>query len=262
MALTITNDELRSLIGRELGYSRTVSAWSSTQASDVETCLKAGLRRFYDPEIIEGMREKHQWSFLTPTVHWDFTSGQHRYDLPDDFAMLNGPIHYEINSATIWPPVDITAIEHLERRLQQTSLTGRPYLAAYRVKQTDDVSETRYELLCYPIPAADYAATLRYKLNPLAPRATGQLPVGDQAHMQTIIEACLSAAEDFDNRVGVHDVRYHQCLRSSISHDQQVRSPSKLGYNHDRSDCTFDQFGDLRDMDSYVVAYGGVTYQD
>lgn len=264
MAFTVNTDDLRGIIGRELGYSRYASEISAnvTWRDDVESVLKDGLRRFYDPDILPGEIAKHQWSFLMPTTRFSFTEGDHRYDLPANFAMFSGPIHYPVASDTIWPAIQITSVEKIQGRLQQTTVSGRPYLAASRVKAVDEASNTGYELLVYPVPDQDYAVDFTYKINPVGPRPDESLPIGDQAHMQTIIEACLAAAEDFDGRAGVHMARYAERLRSSISHDRQVRSPHTLGYNPDRSDYYGGSTPDLRSLDNYAVSYNGVEYSD
>ena len=132
-------------------------------------------------------------------------------------------------------------------------------MAAYRAKAIDAASNTSYEMLCFPTPDQDYAATLRYKINPLNMRGVGQLPIGDRAHTQTIISACLASAEDFDSRPGVHTERFIEHLRASINHDLQVNCPRVLGRNLDRSDGVDWAQADWRALSSYVVTIGGVN---
>lgn len=252
-SLSIQLNDLRGRIGRELGYSRAPSEHTDTQEDDVESVLTDGLRRFYDPWLGD---RKHQWSFLQPTIHWVWREGVYRYDLPADFALLDTPINYAVDSNTVWPAVTLTSPEKVMDRLQQSTVTGRPFLAAYRVKPIDDATDTSYELLCFPVPAEDYEAEMRYKINPLNIRETYQVPIGDRTHTQTIIEACLAAAEDFDSRPGIHNQRFLELLKMSISHDQQVNCPRTLGYNADRSDAS-DVPRDWRTLNNYVVYYDG-----
>lgn len=255
-SLAVTTDELRGIIARDLNYPRTVTSLSTTQAEDVEAILKDGLRRFYDPAVTP----KHQWSFLQPTIAWTWKDGQYLYNLPANFSMLDIPIAYAVDSNTVWPAVALTSVEKVLGLLQIATASGRPYLAAYRVKNTVGATDTSYELLCYPAPDQDYDASLRYKINPLALRADSQLPIGDQSHVQTLIEACLAAAEDFDSRPGVHNQRFAENLRASISHDQQVNSPRALGYNADRSDAALLGSQNWRtSLSSYVVTVNGAV---
>lgn len=67
--LAVDYDELRERIGPVLGYGR--SGWTSDEASEIDDCLRSGLRQFYAPPPLSGQEIAHQWSFLKPTVTFD-----------------------------------------------------------------------------------------------------------------------------------------------------------------------------------------------
>lgn len=237
MSLTITKTGLLGRIGRKLGYGRTSSSFTSTQLADATAVLEDALRRFYEPDILPGEREKHQWSFLTPTLRFQFVENQFRVDLPEDFSMLNGPITYARGEDTVYPPIEIVGPQEIYKRQQQDDSAGRPQFAAVQVKAVDPVAGTRHELLLYPTSDDDYEVNLSYKVNPYSLDFDTALPLGGQAHVQTIIAACLAEAAVFDELTdGQDEARYIERLRSSISHDRRVFAPESLGLMREPSD--------------------------
>jgi hypothetical protein len=265
MALTVTNSELRGYVGRFFGAGDTPGSFVGEQSDDVQRFVDEGKRRMYAPDCQDG-EEMWQWSFLTPTVHFDLVSGQNKYELPADFALLRGPIHYSIGSEEIRCPIAVTAPERVQYKLQSSNTTGLPMIAAVRpLKQNEGnfLDAMRYELIVYPTPDQDYSIDLTYKINPLAPTGNTLLPIGDQAHVQTLIEACLAAAERFNGEVnGPHEQEFQRRLRASISHDRQVACPDALGPNLDASDRDYYWGNDWQRRGAYgsgIVTYNGVA---
>lgn len=237
MSLTVTKNDLLRHIGRKLGYNRTPSSFTSTQSTDATDVLNNALRRFYEPDILPGERDKWQWSFLFPTKRFQFTANEWRFDLPADFAMLNGPITYARGEDTVYPSIEIVGPQHIYTRQQQDDSAGRPRIAAVQVKTVDQVATTRHELIVYPTSDDDYEVSLSYKVNPFSLDYDTALPLGGQAHVQTIIAACMAECAAFDELTdGQDEARFIERLRASISHDRQVFAPETLGVNRDRSD--------------------------
>lgn len=237
MSLTVTKNDLLRHIGRKLGYNRTPSSFTSTQSTDATDVLNNALRRFYEPDILPGERDKWQWSFLFPTKRFQFTANEWRFVLPADFAMLNGPITYARGEDTVYPSIEIVGPQHIYTRQQQDDSAGRPRIAAVQVKTVDQVATTRHELIVYPTSDDDYEVSLSYKVNPFSLDYDTALPLGGQAHVQTIIAACMAECAAFDELTdGQDEARFIERLRASISHDRQVFAPETLGVNRDRSD--------------------------
>lgn len=264
MSLTVTKNDLLRHIGRKLGYNRTPSSFTSTQTTDATDVLNNALRRFYEPDILPGERDKWQWSFLFPTKRFQFTANEWRFDLPADFAMLNGPITYARGEDTVYPSIEIVGPQHIYTRQQQDDSAGRPRIAAVQVKTVDQVATTRHELIVYPTSDDDYEVSLSYKVNPFSLDYDTALPLGGQAHVQTIIAACMAECAAFDELTdGQDEARFIERLRASISHDRQVFAPETLGVNRDRSDG-YDLYDDgtpgVRSLSwGSLTTYGGVV---
>lgn len=238
MSLTVTKTDLLRHIGRKLGYNRTPSSFTATQLVDATDVLNNALRRFYEPDIAPGEREKHQWSFLFPTKRFQFIENQFRFELPADFSMLNGPITYARGEDTVYPPISIVGPQDIYKRQQQDDSAGRPQLAAIQVVTVDQVAGTRHELVVYPTSDDDYEVNISYKVNPYSLDFDTALPLGGQAHVQTVIAACLAECAAFDELGdGQDEARFIERLRSSISHDRRVFAPETLGINRDTSDA-------------------------
>jgi hypothetical protein len=235
MALTITNEELEGYVGRELGYGDADGSFVGEQADDVARAIATGKRNFYANEAA------HEWSFCTVTRTFALAADVSRYDLPADFSMLEGPIVYSANSSLLYRPLTITSDVTVMQAINRTSSsTGVPHMAAVRSKNNDEgaiLTGSLWELLVFPIPSDSYNLDLRYKVNPLAPTGDTLLPIGDQFHVQTLIEACLAAAERFNGEMnGVHEVEFQKRLAASITYDQRKTAAHNLGPNVDTSD--------------------------
>lgn len=243
----MTYDDVRDRIGDALGYGLSKSAWSgdSNRVERVERILEMGLGRFYNPPVLPGERERWQWSFLTPTVNLQLETGVSTYDLPQNFVMFEGALTHAPGVTILYPKIRETGAERVRYELQNSGATGRPFMYGVRVKNNSGVGGTQWEMVVYPIPDEDYQVQGAMRINPVVPGADGDLPLGGQPHDQTVIEACLAEWELFDEYAGqAHQIRFMECLISSVSHDRNVSSPKAVGY-----------FGD-------PGAYGPVGYRD
>lgn len=64
--LSLAYSDIRTTVSFRAGYSRDVSALSAAEAAQVDDIIKSGLRQFYYPPPVGGVR--HNWSFLKPTM--------------------------------------------------------------------------------------------------------------------------------------------------------------------------------------------------
>lgn len=246
--LTVNKAHLRRLIGRQLGIGSHESTWTHKQAQDVQLSLDAGLRKFYTA--------RDPWSFLRPLLTIATTSSVGNYDLPADFAMLDGQITYEPDSSVLYPPIEEIGENQLRHYLQRQQLTGRPRLAAVSLKG-NEIGVTTYELLLWPVPDDTYRLKARYASNPIALPTEVALPFGGQFHAQTVIECCLAAAElQAGIQDGPHSREAERLLERSIAHDQKAHSPEALGYNSDKSDKPEDMWLDHHCLNTALVVYG------
>ena len=84
---------------------------------------------------------------------------------------------------------------------------------------------------------------------------TNPYPLGGMQHGETILESCLSIAEQRlnDGQKGQHWQQFMTRLAASISYDRRSFTPGFLGYNADRSDC-----GGRSNDRTTIVTYNGV----
>ncbi len=231
--MSLTYDKLRARIGHKAGYGLTVSSFVGNQASLVEQILERGLARFYDPPVLPGERDKHQWSFLTPTITIDLVASQYAYPLPHGFASFMGPLMYAPGQNDFYPPIEIMGAEEVQRRLGYSDDTGRPCIGGIRVLNSIDIHKTAWELIVHPVPDAAYQVKGQAKLNPVLPGESDDVLLGGQPHENTIIEACLAETvaflDDLDDG-GSSERRFLEFLASSISHDRHVTGAQTVGY--------------------------------
>jgi len=169
-----------------------------------------------------------------------------KYAFPDSFGSIVGTLTYQLESGE--RDVRIVSENYIRDLRQNTGQTNdAPQYAAIRprsdfdgviVKEGDVESGSRYELLVWPAPDADY--TLTYKYNFLIDMLIdddGNFPPGGALHGETIMAACLSVAEMYapeeSNR---YREDYQTRLIASVALDRQANTTEYYGYNADRSD--------------------------
>lgn len=249
---------LKRVVGNQLFDNPNPSTWDLTKKSQVDLCIQTGLRNFYNALVLPGETYSHEWSFLRPTKRLQTTSGQWTYDLPPGFAMFEGPIAFDVTAAALFPSIPITSDNNILRQRQIGESAGRPQMAAYRVKPNDSTG-TRYELLLWPTPDGAYDMLYKYSANPELLKSDQDVPLGGQSHAQTIIEACLEAADDMRGVVGQHGTKFRERLRASISHDRRVASVDTLGYGRDNSDHPIDPYAypNFHNCSEQITTYNG-----
>ncbi|GAG06997.1 unnamed protein product, partial [marine sediment metagenome] len=211
--LTVDLAYLRRMVGRHLSYGPSIGHWTHTQAAEVAEVVRTGLRRFYTPPVLPDEKYAHEWSFLRPLETLNTVDGEYEYDLPAHFAMLDGPLTYGADESSLSQTVKLVSEHQVRMKRQHTNLTARPTMAALRVQGGD---ETTWKLVVWPTPDAEYAIHYRCQSNPGLLSSGVAKPAGGMPHAQTVVEACLSAADDF---LGVknspHLSAFRECLRSS-----------------------------------------------
>ena len=258
--LTANKAYLKRLVGRHRMFGPHPSGWSHKQLREVELAVETGLRKFSSPPVLPGERYAHDWSFLRPLATLHTASGQYLYDLPRDFAMLHGPLTFAPGASAIYPSLQLVGEHQIRSRLQRSEATCRPEMAAVVMKSADSAVGTLYELYLWPVPNDDYEIQFRYSINPEALADDAALPLGGQPHVQTIIEACLSSADEQSSGASNHTAMYLERIVASVSHDRSVCSPDTLGYNRDFSDAPRDSYAlDWHENNFNLVTYRGYT---
>lgn len=259
--LSVNKAYLKRMVGRLSGFGAHSSLWTHSQLKQIEATLEAGLRKFYNPMVLPGQRYSHEWSFLCPLATLTTVEGVYDYDLPNDFAMFQGPLTYEPGESNLFPPINIFGEEQLRARRQfSAESASRPAMGAVVPKRPDGEGRTLYTLTVWPTPSGEFTLHYRYRISPESMPDETTLPIGGPVHAQTILEACLCAAEEMAGvRNGLHAERFLECLRASVSHDLKVSAPETYGYNGDRSD---DRYGldNWHEYNDNLVTYKGQTW--
>jgi hypothetical protein len=159
------------------------------------------------------------------------------YDLPAAFGHFEGALTYQPNLR--WPPITVIGEGGLMQMRQGGSgSSGTPRYAAVRPTAVPESTSTgqRLQLLLEPAPDAAYVINYRYAILPDKLTTTNAMPYGGVAAAETLLEACLSVAEERMNDVrGVHYQAFLERLAALIAYDSRNR-PDTLGYHYDRSD--------------------------
>lgn len=235
--------ELRRRVGRFLGFDRNPANWGEREVLDVQDCIDSGLDEFYRPTRVPGEHWSYQWSFLRPTGFVTLVPGEWDYDMPDDFAGFDGPLYY-VGSDQLQHTVRLMNegfIHNLRQRESLFAHSDTVEYAALTPKRSDGISTSIYQLQVWPKP--DRQITLQFKQFVTHPRLREdhQVPYGAANHAQTIIQACIAAAELMLTDVeGPQYERFIRNLIASRDFDARASSPMTLGYNGDgscRHDC-------------------------
>ena len=213
-SLSVTYSSLVRAVGRFLYDDLTSTGWTSDQTTNVDDVIRAGLRRFYWPPTPEGV-PAHEWSFFRKYGSLTLTAGDYDYDLASDFSMLTAPPVLSGHGM-----LDRVEPGVLLAQKSRKDLSGTPEQFAIRPQTPDQMTGSRYEMLLYPMPAEDGTLVYPYSCEPQMIDAINEYPLGGVVHGETILEACLAAAEaTLVDAEGVHSKRFMECLASSIRID-------------------------------------------
>jgi len=220
MSLGLNYTDLRRAIGRLLGFDRATTSWTANQTTDVEDYLGQGVRQFLWPISPEGALI-HSWSFLRKSATITLVDGDYDYDLPDDFAsMVGDPILVSTEGGRIdrIDPEVILAMQSKHPKADQ------PTNYAIQAKTFDAAVGTKLELILYPTPDVADTLTYVYMWTP-DELSWDDYPLGGVVHSETVLEACLAAAELGTTQLeGVHAKRFAERLAASINVDQEQRA--------------------------------------
>lgn len=240
--LHVSRNDLIRAIGTYLGWHVNTGQWTPTQHQRAGDIIAKGLRQFYQPPILPGERNSHEWSFLRPLWTMTTVSDQWQYDLPDDFGgTFDGDLTFSADDdagATVRIVSDVRIRTMQQHEVLGTVESTRPTEAAIVPLESDGDEPQRYSILFWPTPGGGYEITGRYYSNPNGISASKPFPMGGQPHAETLRASVLAAAELLLNDTqGPHWTDYIERLRTSVNHDRRAGSPMHFGYNGDPSMC-------------------------
>ena len=171
------------------------------------------------------------------------------FRLPDEHAGFTSDISFS-ESDNSYYSIERTSINRIlslrQQNMGQISPSARPlYAAEVPIRASDTrafrtsgnaVRGLRYELHVWPGPNGTY--TMHATHNELQDTTSmNDYPMGGMAHGETILSSCLAAAElKIEDQKGIHWLNFVERLRASVHRDRVQFTPTKFGYNGDKSD--------------------------
>ena len=214
-----------------LGFPDDIADWQEYHRNAVDSTIEDGLRMVYTPPPIPPW-PPHSWSFLFPTTEITLEANTRWYPLPDDFgSFAQGEAITFADDGDTYPPIKITSESYLRRMESLVDTTAIPVYAAPRLIQSGNEDVDRWELGFDPTPNSQYRVSLRYHATPRMIHEDAPYPVGGAVIPQSILLACLAAAEEreYDQR-GPRYESFVTQLRADIEEDSR-RGPNTVGYN-------------------------------
>lgn len=261
--------DLLAEVGSFLGWGRGAqfgeSAWSSTQQSQLESCVRSGLRQFYYPPPHDPSGSPYDWSFLHPLATLTLPQAKTTLPLPDDFGGAEGRVTVTTadGNGTAWWPLDLVGLATIvQSQAAMPTTTGRPCQCVVEpTKGTAGLQGQRFQLRVWPTPDQEYRLQFQYYVNPDALTAALPYVYGGSQHSETVLQSCLAVAEQrLDDARGIHQARWPERLLASIGLDRKLK-PQKLGYNRDLSDLRDRRIDPrVRWWGDNPISVGGVVY--
>lgn len=241
--LALNLAELEGNIGYFLGYGRgsanSDATWTSQQQANVDSSRRSGLRAFYTASAgLDDGSQGYPWSFLRPLVSLPLLTGSNIVSLPDDYHGIEGRISVSSPATLVYRPVSIVGLGLIQEQYNRLpTTTGWPTMAAIQpLKGTTGSKGQRFQLWVYPIADQQYSLQFQYWLSVDDLDTNRPYPYGGAQHSETIIAACLAAAEVLqDDMAGPQTQRFQQLLMGSIAVDRRNK-PQLQGYCGDHSD--------------------------
>lgn len=207
-------------LGSFLGYGSDATRWTDDQESDAVEVVRSGLRSFYWPSV-EG--ERYTWSFLRKSATITTVAETGDYALATDFGgRLIGFNHAVALNRRKLSRIGEDEILSLRG---QNDRSGVPLFCALSAVQPGAGGKTTWQVLLYPRPDAVYTLNYRYAIDPPLD-SDDTYHLGGSVHSETVLEACLAAAEKLRRPElgdGVHYQRFMERLKASISVDMEMQ---------------------------------------
>lgn len=261
--LSLDYDDLAKEVGGYLGYRRSSNNWTADQVELISSIVQSGYRQFLHPPPLPGERHRHSWTFLRPIATLEVESGTEDYDMDPNFGGLDGMLTFATDSQRF--SISLVSEAMIRDMRQSGVVNSTPQMAAVQPQSSDGTGGQRFKLLLWPKPDQDYTVSYRYFVNPdrlvtNEGSTSVSFPLGGMPHSETMLESCLSIAEQRANdEKGLHWEKFLERLAASVMHDRQAHSARTLGYNGDPS-----VFGRPLNTQDYRNAYGigDVTFSD
>lgn len=187
-----------------------------------------------------------------------YTLGRYVYDLPADFSRFDGYLRNRSQGYEMWPDVAHVTAESAREQITHALSIDYPQVVGVRPKTFDPTVGQRYQAVFHPVPDGAYTFWYTYRVAPSMLTIANKYPLGGAEHSETILEACLAAAErSQDNVAGLHAAEFERLLAVSIMTDKDHHCPATLGVDHGQD--VGDPSGDRVSGDIYWNGGGGIS---
>jgi hypothetical protein len=168
---------------------------------------------------------------VTITAGTTYILGHTKYDLPTDFGALDGPITYSPAAQEYVQPIQLVDEGTIRRwRQWHTQWTWSPTMAAVIPKELTATSAQAWRLYLAPTPDTTYVLWYRYQRNPEQLDSTNKYPWGGPLMGQSILYACLAAAErKLHDEEEVYAAKYRETIVAAIDQDKTLGAPAFIG---------------------------------
>ena len=219
--LSVTRTDLLAALALAANWSRDTATWETDQTTDSVMWLKSAVRKFYGA---------HDWSFLRLNFTAPLTVDVETYDLPTDYAEMDGPLYYRGNHAHC-PPIVRTGLAEVWRG-RGVSDKGQPrQYAVEPLPQTGESESQRYALHFDKKPSQAFVVSGEYLCNPYAITATRPYPLGGAMFAECLRSSVMAVTElELTKQAGTFTAEYARLLAECIKRDIR-RGPTNLGKN-------------------------------
>lgn len=260
-SLAIDHAELQARVAYLLHGVRSTANLSSDETDNIASIIKSGLRKFYYPHIVDP-NIRHIWSFLRVRLTLPLSSNVNEYELPDDFGGMTGEMHFKLEDQGYREVVKVNDNKILRLRSRNLSVSSFPMYYAERPEKATGTLGQKWILMVWPDPDGNYTLNGRYWVHPQALTSSLDVPYGGLEHSETILEACLAAAEQqIDGQQGIHTRAFERALQASIQYDQMSHRPDTLGVDTPYSNAGDEGIRPDGRYENYnVITYGNTQY--
>lgn len=237
-SLAVTYPLLLSETGQALGFGAEPNAYSNHEWMVTRRTMNRGMQMLYYPKVLQGERTPHRWNGLKQIGTVTTAADDSDYDLPTNLASIIGDLVFTTESWHHTVKIIPEAMMRMKLNANSTS-SGMPQFAAVRNKVggTTGTAEQTQELLLWPIPSGVWTLQYMYMIRPTGVDATNLYTLLGPEHGETILNACLAAAEADPN--GPRHIDFMRSLESSVLRDRDNHHPDFFGYNGNGSDHYF-----------------------
>jgi len=180
------------------------------------------------------------------------------FTLPDNFGTIEGGFTFDKDDDR-YTQIKVTSESNIRSFRQRDYGPAVPKWAAIRPLASDGSGGQRYEVVFERDPDSVYNLWYQYSVLSEMVSDSNPYPLGGASHSETILESCLSIAEQrMEDNEGLHYKKFLERLAASIQYDRRASNVEVLGYNADNSDGQ--RTVKANRMGGNVVTYEGVEY--